>query len=170
MAKIQRNFRIDKELDLKLKSISEDKRITISQFIELACYSFLGENYNKVDTSKPDTKRDKKNRTNRIAVYISASDVVYKELKKIAESKNSTISREVYFRLKATMFNPVFSDIEMDQLGLMMINLNRLGNLLKMSLNNNLNDPGLLVEIRKQIFDIRSEFSNVILKSGSRKI
>lgn len=166
MAKIVRSFRIDETLYEELKKGATNQNITISQLIELACYSFLGSKNNE----KTNLKKDKANRDNKLAIYSRADDVVYKELKKIAESKNSTISREIYFRLKATIFNPVFSDFEMDQLGLMMINLNRLGNLLKMSLNNNLNDPGLLVEIRKQIFDIRSEFSNVILKSGSRKI
>lgn len=166
MAKIPKSFRIDKDLYQKLEFMAERQNLTPSAFVELACYAFLGEKHSE----NFEKKKEKKLRSNRLALYTSADDLVYKELKKIAESKNSTISREIYFRLKATLFNPVFSDIEMDQISLMMINLNRLGNLFKMSLNNNLNSPELLVEIRKQIFEIRSEFSNTILKAQSRKI
>ena len=87
MAKIPRTFRIDKDLYQKLELMADSHNLTPSSFIELACYSFLGESYKKVDTSRSEAERDKRNRTNRIAVYISASDVVYKELKKSLKVK-----------------------------------------------------------------------------------
>ena len=89
-------------------------------------------------------------------------------LKKIIEEKNNSFSQEINFRLRASLTNDKFDMIEFNHLGRMMIDINRLGNLLKMRMNQNHNEQELLEEIRKSILDLRQEFQDVILKSRDR--
>ena len=163
MTKIQRNFRINPDLDLRLKEIAKAEGITVSQLIELACYSLADE---KKSLKKIDRKRSKRNK--RISVYMRTESETYKKLEKISDEKNSTLSQEIDFRLRASLTNDKFDLIELNQLGMTMININRLGNLLKMRMNQNLNEQELLEEIRKSILDFREEFQSVILQSRDR--
>lgn len=161
MAKIQRNFRIDQNLDLLLKDIANDQAISVSQLIELACYSFADKKNEVTQKNKTEEKKDKK-----LTVCIRTDSQTYQNLKKIVEEKNSSFSQEINFRLRASLTNDKFDLIEMNQLLKMVIDLNRLGNLLKMRTGQNQNV--LIDEIHKLILEIRKEFSDVIMKSKDR--
>lgn len=166
MAKVTRNFRIDSELLKAMEDLPKDG-ITTSQLIELACYNLMQSK--KSDFHKDELETNEK-RKNKIFASINASDGVYTELMKIVESKNSTISQEINFILKASLTNESFSNIELSELSKAMIDLNKLGNLLKLSLNNNLNTPELLMDIGLKINDVKTIFNQSIKISSNRKI
>jgi len=163
MAKIQRNFRIDKELDSLLKNVANEKGITVSQLIELSCSSlinFKAKNNNLC--SEP--------RKNKITVLINTTDKTYQELVKRVEQKNSTLSQEINFILRASLTNNSFSKIEFSKLNLAITDLNRLGNLFKLSLNNRVNSPDLLAELGNKIDEINRTINDIILDSSQRRI
>ncbi|MDM1546221.1 hypothetical protein HX037_10120 [Ignatzschineria indica] len=163
MRKIQRNFRIDQNLDLRLKDIANEQGLSVSQLIELACYSFADKTKSLKKNSDAEAKKDKQ-----LTVYMRTDSQTYRNLKKIIEEKNNSFSQEINFRLRASLTNDKFDMIEFNHLGRMMIDINRLGNLLKMRMNQNHNEQELLEEIRKSILDLRQEFQDVILKSRDR--
>ena len=163
MRKIQRNFRIDQNLDLRLKDIANEQGLSVSQLIELACYSFADKTKSLKKNSDVEAKKDKQ-----LTVYMRTDSQTYRNLKKIIEEKNNSFSQEINFRLRASLTNDKFDMIEFNHLGRMMIDINRLGNLLKMRMNQNHNEQELLEEIRKSILDLRQEFQDVILKSRDR--
>lgn len=163
MTKIQRNFRINPDLDLRLKEIAKAEGITVSQLVELACYSIADE---KKSIEKTDPKRSKRNK--RISVYMRTESNTYKKLKAISVEKNTTLSQEINFRLRASLTNSKFDLIEMKPLGKAVMDLNRLGGLFKLSLNNGLNNPELLDDLNKKIIEIRDYFRETVIKSLDR--
>lgn len=163
MAKIQRNFRVDKELDLSLKSFADLQGITVSQLIELACYQFLLE---KKEEQKYQKNTIKDNKKNRVSLYLPND--TYNYLVDIVNSKNSSLNQEINFRLDASLGINHFSTLELDQLFLINRNISKLGNLFKLSLNNNLNTPELLLDIEKKIMELREELREVRTRSKKR--
>lgn len=165
MAKIQRNFRVDKKLDLSLKSFADLQGITVSQLIELACYQFLLE---KKEEQKYQKNTIKNNKKNRVSLYLPND--TYNSLVDIVNSKNSSLNQEINFRLDASLGINHFSTLELDQLFLINRDISKLGNLFKLSLNNNLNTPELLLDIEKKIMELREEFREVRTRSKKRTL
>jgi len=163
MAKIQRNFRINQDLDFRLKEIAEAQGISISQLIELACYSLVDEKKPIEKSAESNAKRDK-----RVTVYLRTDSKTYKKLASIVEQKNNTISQEINFRLRASLTDGKFDLIELNTLQKAMYDLNRLGGLLKLSLNNDLNTPELLEEINKNINELWDYLREIVYKSSDR--
>lgn len=164
MAKIQRNFRINKDLDLRLKEVADAQGISISQLIELACYSLVDGERELENKEENRSKRDK-----RMTVYLRTESETFKKLSEIVAEKNTSISQEINFRLRASLTDGKFDKIEMRTLLKAMFDLNRLGGLLKLSLNNGLNTPELLEDINKNINQIWDYLEDIILKSKERK-
>lgn len=163
MAKIQRNFRINPDLDSRLKEIAKAEGITVSQLVELACFAIADE---KKSIPKPDPKRS--NRDKRISVYMRTESKTYKKLQAVSAEKNTTLSQEINYRLRASLTNSKFDLIEMRSLSKAMIDLNRLGGLFKLSLNNGLNNPELLEDLNKKVMEIRDYFRETVIKSLDR--
>ena len=163
MTKIQRNFRINPDLDLRLKEIAKSEGITVSQLVELACYSLVDK---KKDLEKADPNKSK--RDERITVYLRTESKTYKKLKAVTADKNTSLSQEINFRLRASLTNEKFDPIEMRPLQKAMFDLNRLGGLLKLSLNNGLNTPELLEDINKNINGIWDYLYEIVFKSKAR--
>ena len=93
MRKIQRNFRIDQNLDLRLKDIANEQGLSVSQLIELACYSFADKTKSLKKNSDVEAKKDKQ-----LTVYMRTDSQTYRNLKKIIEEKNNSFSQEINFR------------------------------------------------------------------------
>jgi len=166
MAKIQRNFRIEKELDIALKNIAEEQGMTVSQLIELACYSIM-----KIDKKLLVNRHiQAENKSKKMTISVNTEEQTYKELVKSAAAKNTSLSQEVNFILKASLTNNAFDLIELNKLSMAMIDLNKLGNLLKLSLNNHLNTPELLEDIGYKIDGVKDFFKQSIQEVKPRKI
>jgi len=166
MAKIQRNFRIEKELDIALKNIAEEQGMTVSQLIELACYSIM-----KIDKKALMNRHSRaENKSKKMNISINTEEQTYRKLVKSAAAKNTSLSQEVNFILKASLTNQSFSNVELSELSKAMIDLNKLGNLLKLSLNNHLNTPELLEDIGNKIDNVKDLFKQTIQDAKPRKI
>lgn len=166
MVKEKRSFRVNKELDILLKNIAATKGLTFSQLVELACYNLV--NMKKIDLIPDDSSSQNKDK--KIKVSINTDEKTYQELINRVKEKNSTLSQEINFILKASLTNNSFSKFEIKELNQSIYDLNKLGNLLKLSLNNKLNTPELLIDIGTKIDKIRQEFNSIILDSSKRRI
>lgn len=166
MKKKQRNFRISSDLDSLLKTVAEKEGLTVSQLIELACYHLL--DFKNIENNQ--SLEDKSDRNKRLSVYLRTDNKTYEELTRIVKEKNTTYSQEINYRLKATIFDNSFSKIEMKGLFQAMYDLNRLGNLLKLSLNNELNTPELLNEIALKIEPLWDHLKDITTDVSKRKI
>ena len=163
MTKIQRNFRINQDLDLRLKEIANEQGISVSQLIELACYSFADKKKESKKNLDSEIKKDKQ-----LTVYVRTDSGTYKKLQAVSAEKNTTLSQEINYRLRASLTNSKFDLIEMRSLSKAMIDLNRLGGLFKLSLNNGLNNPELLEDLNKKVMEIRDYFRETVIKSLDR--
>jgi len=166
MAKIQRNFRIEKDLDTVLKNTADAQGITVSQLIELACYSLV--KIDKKSVSNCTIQKERKQR--KMTISVNTDDNTYRELVKSATVKNTSLSQEVNFILRASLTNNSFSQLELTALYSAMIDMNKLGNLFKLSLNNNLNTPELLEDIGQKIDEVRNLFRQSIAYVKTRRI
>lgn len=161
------SFRIDNELHGKIKSFAEYQGITTSQLIELACYHFMEEQPKPVRQSVK--AKDKK--TEKILLDFQVDQPTYKKLAEIARTKNSTLSQEVYYRVSASLTAPIFDRIEFAKLEELHFDLNRLGNLLKLAINNKTPiDLNLLNSIQQDISSISNEIDNAITHSHKRTL
>lgn len=113
---------------------------------------------------------DYKNRPKKIKVSLNTDEKTYHELIKKVKDKNSTMSQEINFILRASLTNNSFSKVETKELNQSMNDLNKLGNLLKLSLNNKLNTPELLRDISLKIDTIDDKFNAIIITSNKRRI
>lgn len=161
--KIVRTFRIDENFFNEVKKLAEKQGITFSQFVELACYEMAGE------VPKPSKQFEKQKRCESINLKFRVDIPVYKKLAKIVQKKNSTLSQEIYFRLAASLDNPVFSDVELGKFWETKCNIDRLGNLLKLAIDQKtpVNDM-LFMDLQKQLTSLRNEFNAVLTTINQR--
>lgn len=167
MAKIQRNFRVEPELNSLMIKAAEAEGITVSQFIEMACYKQI---LSSTKTVKKPIKKESGKKTKVLTVYVRTTDKIHNELMKIIREKNTTISQEINYILRASLTNSAFDRLEFIDLYSTIKDVNRLGNLLKLSLKNNLNTPVLLTDIGLKINELNRMFSEYISLASHRNI
>lgn len=159
------SFRINEQLHDKLKAFANSQGITTSQLIELACYHFMDEK------PMPIRQEKKGKKIERILLDLQVDKHTYKELVKISQAKNSTLSQEIYYRLSATLTAPIFDTQEFQKLEHLHFDLNRLGNLFKLAVDQKtpINDT-LLLDIQKHIQALSDEVDKALTHSYKRKL
>lgn len=164
--KIVKTFRIDEAFSKKLISLAESQGITFSQFVELACYALADETPKPTKLIKKSTKK-----VEVIDLQFTIDQPTYKKLAEITQIKNSTLSQEIYYRLSATLADPIFDTQEFNQLHALHFDLNRLGNLFKLAINNKMPvETSILEDIRKDIKSVSDELGNILSLSRKRKL
>ncbi|MFW9315451.1 hypothetical protein, partial [Glaesserella parasuis] len=139
--------------------------ITTSQLIELACYHFMEEK------PKPTKQIERSKKLEVIDLQFRIDQPTYKDLIKIIRAKNSTLSQEIYYRLSATLTAPIFDTQEFQKLEHLHFDLNRLGNLFKLAVDQKtpINDT-LLLDIQKHIQALSDEVDKALTHSYKRKL
>lgn len=163
--KIVKTFRIDKAFSEKVTALAESQGITFSQFVELACYAMADEQ------PKPTKQVEKHKKLEEINLKFYIDQPTYKDLVKIIRAKNSTLSQEIYYRLSATLTAPIFDTQEFQKLEHLHFDLNRLGNLFKLAVDQKtpINDT-LLLDIQKHIQALSDEVDKALTHSYKRKL
>ncbi|HDX1078716.1 TPA: hypothetical protein RNX51_002231, partial [Pasteurella multocida] len=159
------SFRINEQLHDKLKAFANSQGITTSQLIELACYHFMEEK------PKPTKQIERSKKLEVIDLQFRIDQPTYKDLVKIIRAKNSTLSQEIYYRLSATLTAPIFDTQEFQKLEHLHFDLNRLGNLFKLAVDQKtpINDT-LLLDIQKHIQALSDEVDKALTHSYKRKL
>lgn len=159
------SFRINEQLHDKLKAFANSQGITTSQLIELACYHFMEEK------PKPTKQIERSKKLEVIDLQFRIDQPTYKDLVKIIRAKNSTLSQEIYYRLSATLTAPIFDTQEFQKLEHLHFDLNRLGNLFKLAIDQKtpINDT-LLLDIQKHIQALSDEVDKALTHSYKRKL
>nr|WP_323145177.1 hypothetical protein [Actinobacillus pleuropneumoniae]WPT09226.1 Hypothetical protein [Actinobacillus pleuropneumoniae] len=159
------SFRINEQLHDKLKAFANSQGITTSQLIELACYHFMEEK------PKPTKQIERFKKLEVIDLQFRIDQPTYKDLVKIIRAKNSTLSQEIYYRLSATLTAPIFDTQEFQKLEHLHFDLNRLGNLFKLAVDQKtpINDT-LLLDIQKHIQALSDEVDKALTHSYKRKL
>lgn len=159
------SFRINEQLHDKLKAFANSQGITTSQLIELACYHFMEEK------PKPTKQIERSKKLEVIDLQFRIDQPTYKDLVKIIRAKNSTLSQEIYYRLSATLTAPIFDTQEFQKLEHLHFDLNRLGNLFKLAVDQKtpINDM-LLLDIQKHIQALSDEVDKALTHSYKRKL
>lgn len=159
------SFRINEQLHDKLKAFANSQGITTSQLIELACYHFMEEK------PKPTKQIERSKKLEVIDLQFRIDQPTYKDLVKIIRAKNSTLSQEIYYRLSATLTAPIFDTQEFKKLEHLHFDLNRLGNLFKLAVDQKtpINDT-LLLDIQKHIQALSDEVDKALTHSYKRKL
>ena len=159
------SFRINEQLHDKLKAFANSQGITTSQLIELACYHFMEEK------PKPTKQIERSKKLEVIDLQFRIDQPTYKDLVKIIRAKNSTLSQEIYYRLSATLTAPIFDTQEFQKLEHLHFDLNRLGNLFKLAVDQKtpINDT-LLLDIQKHIQALSDEVDKALIHSYKRKL
>lgn len=159
------SFRINEQLHDKLKAFANSQGITTSQLIELACYHFMEEK------PKPTKQIERSKKLEVIDLQFRIDQPTYKDLVKIIRAKNSTLSQEIYYRLSATLTDPIFDTQEFQKLEHLHFDLNRLGNLFKLAVDQKtpINDT-LLLDIQKHIQALSDEVDKALTHSYKRKL
>ena len=163
--KIVKTFRIDKEFSQKVTALAESQGITFSQFVELACYALADEQ------PKPPKSIDKSKKLESIDLKFCLDQPTYKKLAKIIQAKNSTLSQELNYRLSATLENHVFNDVELGKLLAVKVDIDRLGNLFKLAIDQKtpVNDE-LFKQLNNNVTELRNEFNNILNTVNQRTL
>jgi hypothetical protein len=163
--KIRKSFRIDEAFSKKVMALAESQGITFSQFVELACYALADEN------PKTTKKIEKSKKLEVIDLQMYVDQSAYKKLIKIVQAKNSTLSQELNFRLSATLENHVFSDVELGKLWAIKVDIDRLGNLFKLAIDQKtpVNDE-LFKQLNANVTSLRNEFNNILNTVNQRTL
>nr|WP_176452528.1 hypothetical protein [Mannheimia varigena] len=158
------SFRINEQLHDKLKAFANSQGITTSQLIELACYHFMDEK------PMPTKQIERFKKLEVIDLQFRIDQPTYKDLVKIIRA-NSTLSQEIYYRLSATLTAPIFDTQEFQKLEHLHFDLNRLGNLFKLAVDQKtpINDT-LLLDIQKHIQALSDEVDKALTHSYKRKL
>ena len=159
------SFRIDEQLHNRLKVFANSQGITTSQLIELACYSFMEEK------PKPTKQIERHKKLETINVTLRVNQPTYKKLAKIIQAKNSTLSQELNYRLSATLENHVFNDVELGKLWAVKCDIDRLGNLFKLAIDQKtpVNDE-LFKQLNNNVTELRNEFNNILNTVNQRTL
>lgn len=159
------SFRIDEQLHEKLKEFANSEGITTSQLIELACYHFMEEK------PKPTKQIERHKKLETINVTLRVNQPTYKKLAKIIQAKNSTLSQELNYRLSATLENHVFNDVELGKLWAVKVDIDRLGNLFKLAIDQKtpVNDE-LFNQVQNNVEQLRTEFNNILTTVNKRTL
>jgi len=166
--RVARSVRLNKLLDEKLEDKAKELNITRSQIIELACSEFIKENKLINNTDKIINRAKEKN-FNHIKVNLYLDNNSFGKLINIINTKNSTLSQEILYRLSASLNNPVFEQFEFEELFKTRTNLNQIGNLIKLSLDNKLPyDNDLMINAEKSVFKLRDEINKLLELSNER--
>lgn len=156
-----RSFRIDENLDKKLSAVATQFNLTTSQIIELACLRLLSFKVDSVKTKT--TKKDADKKRNQLTINLNMNDAVFGKLVDEVNKKNSTFTQEVLYRVSASLDNPVFDSQEFNKLWALRTDLNRLGNLVKLAINNQATfDNDLLIETNKNVDLLRNEITELL--------
>ncbi|KOE62560.1 hypothetical protein [Aggregatibacter actinomycetemcomitans] len=163
--KIVKTFRIDKEFSQKVTALAESQGITFSQFVELACYALADEQ------PKLTKKIEKSKKLEVIDLQMYVDQSAYRKLIKIIQAKNSTLSQELNYRLSATLENPVFNDVELGKLWAVKVDIDRLGNLFKLAIDQKtpVNDE-LFKQLNNNVTELRNEFNNILNTVNQRTL
>lgn len=159
------SFRINSQLHADLKAFANSQGITTSQLIELACYHFMNKK------PKPTKQIERHKKLESIDLKFCLDQPTYKKLVKIVQSKNSTLSQELNFRLSATLENHVFSDVELSELWAVKFDIDRLGNLFKLAIDQKtpVNDE-IFKQLDNNITELRNEFNRVLATVNQRTL
>ena len=90
---------------------------------------------------------------------------------KIVQAKNSTLSQELNYRLSASLENAVFNDVELGRMWEIKVNVDRLGNLLKLAIDQKtpVNDE-LFKQLDHNITELRNEFNRILATVNQRTL
>ena len=159
------SFRINSQLHADLKAFANSQGITTSQLIELACYHFM-------DRKPMPTKQvERHKKLESIDLKFCLDQPTYKKLAKIVQAKNSTLSQELNYRLSASLENAVFNDVELGRMWEIKVNVDRLGNLLKLAIDQKtpVNDE-LFKQLDNNITELRNEFNRILATVNQRTL
>ena len=159
-----RSFRLSEDLDKQIVSVAEKFNITSNQLIELAIFRLLNL---EVDNTKEIVQKAKK--VNQLRINLNMDNPTFKKLVDEVNKKNSTFSQEVLYRLSASLDNPVFEQQEYNELRHLWSDLTRLGNLIKMAINQEIPfDNDLLNEVNENVKLLKDEVRGILLDSSKR--
>ncbi|MGX2968512.1 hypothetical protein ACWIW6_10790 [Ursidibacter sp. B-7004-1] len=159
------SFRIDGNLHDEMKTFADSQGITTSQLIELACYSFMDKK------PKPTKQIEKLKKLEIIDISFMVEQPIFKKLAQIVQSKNSTFSQEIRYRLSASIESPIFNDLEFGKLWAIKCDIDRLGNLFKLAIDQKISvNDELFNQVQNNIEDLRKEFKKVLLTANERKL
>ncbi|MDH2998045.1 hypothetical protein A1D22_09160 [Pasteurellaceae bacterium LFhippo2] len=163
--KIVKTFRMEKEFSDKLNLLAKSQGITFSQLIELACFLYVGKK------ALPTKVVEKHKKLETIDLKFCVDHPTYKKLINAIQAKNSTLSQEINYRLSASLDNPVFDPQEYRKLSSLHFDLNRLGNLFKLAINNQMPiDIAVLNEIESKIKAVSDELKQALSHSRKRTL
>lgn len=165
LMKKKASFRIDEQLHEKLKEFANSEGITTSQLIELACYHFMEEK------PKPTKQIERHKKLETINVTLRVDQPTYRKLANIIQSKNSTLSQELNYRLSATLEEPVFDIVEFNELWAVKFDVDRLGNLLRWALKEKREiNENLLIDLDRKVTSLRDEFREILTQVRKRRL
>lgn len=166
--RVMRGVRLNKALDELLTLEAENLNITRSQLIELACADYVKKRV-ILNNTKSLIKHAKEKKKNQLTINLNIDNPTFKKLVDEVNRKNTTFTQEVLYRLSATLNNPVFEQSEYYELFRTRTNLNQIGNLIKLSLENKLPyDNDLMINAEKEVFKLRDQITR-LLKNSRKK-
>lgn len=166
--RVMRGVRLNKALDELLTLEAENLNITRSQLIELACADYVKKSV-ILNNTKSLIKHAKQKKKNQLTINLNIDNPTFKKLVDEVNKKNTTFTQEVLYRLSASLNNPVFEQFEFEELFKTRTNLNQIGNLIKLSLDNKLPyDNDLMINAEKSVFKLRDEINKLLELSNER--
>lgn len=166
--RVARSVRLNKALDELLTLEAENLNITRSQLIELACADYVKKRV-ILNNTKSLIKHAKQKKKNQLTINLNIDNPTFKKLVDEVNRKNTTFTQEVLYRLSATLNNPVFEQSEYYELFRTRTNLNQIGNLIKLSLENKLPyDNHLMINAEKEVFKLRDQITRLLRYSRKK--
>lgn len=157
-----KSFRIDEKLEEEILLYAKQMGVTFSQFVEYSLYQFFGK--------KPTEKYKVSDELSDTMLNVRVGKNLYRDLSEIVEDKNTTFSQEIRYRLLATLNNPSYDVIELKALFSLKADLNRLGNLLKLAINESAVDADLIKSLEFSIKNIEQEIANIGIEARKREL
>lgn len=159
--------RIDLETSDYLDEISKETGRSVSEIIKYAIYDFIEKD---IDIKKNTDVLTGTENSIQLRFNVSKNRDGYKKIVESAKINKRTVAQEIRERLSITLKTNPFKEVDLKQLNKHMADLNRLGNMLKLSLDLELNDKETLEKIRKEIKEISSEIRKEIVNSKRKEL
>lgn len=120
---------------------------------------------------KPTKQIERHKKLETINITLRVNQPTYRKLANIIQAKNSTLSQELNYRLSATLEEPVFDIVELNELWAVKCDVDRLGNLLRWALKEKREiDENLLIELDEKVTALRDEFREILTQAHKRRL
>lgn len=153
-----------------LENYAKKNGCTVSQVIKLSVLEFLKRKRKYIRKEKDYFKSSEKGNSIQLRFSVNKKSYGYKKLIEETEKNQKTLQQEIRHRLSYTLQKNDLEKLEKAKIRESLTEISRLGNLLKLAINQQSADEKLLREINKNVSDLKSNLRSVFVEVLKKRL